>query len=161
MLDVSPATMRTWETRYGLVVPTRSSGGQRLYNRAQIDQLRFVLDRLAEGRRPGEAHRLLGEQVGRGETFSPRARVLLAEQQRGAAEALRKVFGGERFEVVVADDPEVASRTIEELAPAVVVLDTADERFRRLEKSLRASGTTVLPLELLERPLALLTGRET
>jgi DNA-binding transcriptional MerR regulator len=161
MLDVSPATMRTWETRYGLVVPTRSSGGQRLYTRAQIDQLRFVLEKLGEGRRPGEAHRLLAEQIGRGESFSGRARVLLAEQQRGTAEALRTLFGGERFEVVVADDPEVASRTIEELAPAVVVLDTADDRFRKLERSLRATGTTVLPIELLERPLALLTGRGT
>jgi DNA-binding transcriptional MerR regulator len=138
MLDLSPATMRTWETRYELVVPTRSSGGQRLYTRAQVDQLRFVIERLAEGRRPGEAHRLLAERIGLGETFS-----------------------GERFEVVVIDDPDVAIRTIEELEPMVVVLDTSDERFRKLEKSLRAAGTTVLPFDVLEQPLSLLIDRRT
>ena len=29
MLDLSAATIRTWETRYGDVVPQRSQGGQR------------------------------------------------------------------------------------------------------------------------------------
>ena len=40
MLDLSAATIRTWETRYGYVVPQRSKGGQRLYSRDQVDQLR-------------------------------------------------------------------------------------------------------------------------
>jgi DNA-binding transcriptional MerR regulator len=59
LLSVPVATIRTWEKRYGLVVPARSTGGQRLYSREQLEQLRFVVDRISEGLRPGEAYRLL------------------------------------------------------------------------------------------------------
>jgi DNA-binding transcriptional MerR regulator len=59
LVRVPVATIRTWEKRYGLVVPARSNGGQRLYTREQLEQLRFVVDRISEGMRPGEAHRLL------------------------------------------------------------------------------------------------------
>ena len=62
-LDLPSATIRTWETRYGLVVPQRSPGGQRLYSRAQVEQLRFLKDAIAAGSRPGEAHRLLAERL--------------------------------------------------------------------------------------------------
>ena len=65
MLDLSAATIRTWETRYRLVVPARSPGGQRLYSREQVDQLRFVRDQVDEGRKPAEAHRLLAERLAR------------------------------------------------------------------------------------------------
>jgi DNA-binding transcriptional MerR regulator len=63
LLRVPPATIRTWEKRYGLVVPTRTPGGQRLYTQEQIEQLRFVVRRIAEGMRPAEAHRLLRESA--------------------------------------------------------------------------------------------------
>jgi len=56
MLDVSAATIRTWEALYGDVVPQRSEGGQRLYSRDQVEQLRFVKNEVARGRRHGEAH---------------------------------------------------------------------------------------------------------
>jgi DNA-binding transcriptional MerR regulator len=59
LLHVPVATIRTWEKRYGLVVPARSNGGQRLYTREQLDQLRFVVARIGEGMRPAEAYRLL------------------------------------------------------------------------------------------------------
>src|SRR3954471_12023174 len=82
MLDLSAATIRTWETRYGLVRPQRSDGGQRLYSRDQVDQLRFVKAQVDGGRRPGEAHRLLGERIaGGGFVGGTRTRVLLAESR--------------------------------------------------------------------------------
>ena len=64
ILRVPPATIRTWEKRYGLVVPPRTSGGQRLYSQEQLDQLRFVVEKIADGMRPAEAHRLLRESAG-------------------------------------------------------------------------------------------------
>jgi DNA-binding transcriptional MerR regulator len=63
LLRVPVATIRTWEKRYGLVVPARSNGGQRLYTREQLEQLRFVVDRISEGLRPGEAYRLLSGRM--------------------------------------------------------------------------------------------------
>ncbi|HSP71818.1 MAG TPA: MerR family transcriptional regulator [Gaiellaceae bacterium] len=61
LLRVPPATIRTWEKRYGIVVPQRTDGGQRLYSHDQLEQLRFVVERIGAGMRPGEAHRLLRE----------------------------------------------------------------------------------------------------
>lgn len=157
LLDLAPATIRTWETRYGLVVPKRSAGGQRLYARDQVDQLRFVRDEISAGRRPGEAHRLLRERIARGDAFGgTRLRVLLAESKLGAAAVLRELLGGDAFEVLLASDPETAARLYAELAPAVVVVDTDDVDFDALAERLRTAGVKVLPVGLLERPLALL-----
>src|SRR5580698_9383218 len=62
MLGIPAQTLRSWEERYQKVVPARSAGGQRLYSRDQVDQLRFVLDELDRGMQPADAHRLLEER---------------------------------------------------------------------------------------------------
>lgn len=157
MVDLSAATIRTWETRYTLVVPKRSEGGQRLYSRDQVDQLRFIRDEVGAGRRPGEAHRLLRERIARGDALGgSRLRVLLAENKLGAAAVLRELLGGDAFEVLLASDPATAKQLFDEQAPAVVVVDTDDLDFESLATRLREAGVKVLPVGLLERPLALL-----
>jgi DNA-binding transcriptional MerR regulator len=157
MLDLSAATIRTWETRYGFVVPQRSGGGQRLYSRDQVDQLRFVKDEVDAGRRPGEAHRLLAERVNRGDSFGgTRLRVLVAESRVGASTLLKELLGADAFEVLLASDPAAAGRAFDELAPTLVVVDAEDGEFEELAERIRATGVKVLPIELLERPLALL-----
>lgn len=159
MLDLSAATIRTWETRYRLVVPQRSQGGQRLYSREQVDHLRFVREQLDQGRKPAEAHRLLAERLDQGSSFSPtRMRVVLAESRLGAAELLRRLLGAQGFEIVPAPDATTARRLIEELEPSIVVIDTEDPDFGPLSASLREAGTKILPIDLLERPLALVDG---
>ena len=62
MLGIPAATLRTWEERYGVVVPERSPGGHRLYSRLQVEQLRFVGDRLSDGMSVGDAYRLHGSR---------------------------------------------------------------------------------------------------
>jgi DNA-binding transcriptional MerR regulator len=156
MLELSAATIRTWETRYGDVVPQRSGGGQRLYSRDQVAQLRFVRDEVAGGRRPGEAHRLLAERIARGDSFGgTKLRVLLAESRLGAATVLGELLGSDAFEVLLASDAETAQRTLDELSPTIVVVDADDDEFGALADRIRASGIKVLPIELLERPMAL------
>jgi DNA-binding transcriptional MerR regulator len=157
MLDLSAATIRTWETRYGYVVPQRSEGGQRLYSRDQVDQLRFVKDEVDGGRRPGEAHRLLSERVNRGDSFGgTRLRVLVAERRAGASTALKDLLGTNAFEVLIASDPASAEEAFDELAPAFVIVDVEDDDFEQLAERIRSAGAKVLPIGLLERPLALL-----
>jgi DNA-binding transcriptional MerR regulator len=144
MLDLAPATIRTWETRYGNVVPERSRGGQRLYSREQVDQLRFVKDEVAGGRRPAEAHRLLAERVASGEGFTgPRMRILLAETKFGAAEMLRQLLGTEGFEVVLASGPESGGRTLDDVAVTLAVVDTDDAGFDDLLRELKDRGASV------------------
>ena len=150
-LDLSAATIRTWETRYGLVRPERSGGGQRLFSREQVDQLRFVKEQISGGRRPAEAHRLLAEHLTNGGISDvPRLRVLLAETKFGAAEMLRRLLGAEGFEVLLASDPASAVDHLEDVALAVV--DTDDARFDDLRKRLKSRGARIFPAQgLLEQ----------
>jgi len=135
MLDLSAATIRTWETRYGNVVPQRSQGGQRLYSRDQVDQLRFVKDEVASGRRPAEAHRLLNERLARGEPDGARLRLLLAESGFGAPEILRQLLGSDADRLALDD------------RASVVLVDASDGEFDDLASRLRAAGVKVSPLD--------------
>ena len=45
---LSPDVLRVWERRYGVVKPTRSDGGQRLYSAADLERLQ-LLRRLVDG----------------------------------------------------------------------------------------------------------------
>jgi hypothetical protein len=57
-LGVAPSTLRTWERRYGLVVPRRGRRGQRLYDPGQVVALRRVLSEIRRGTRAALAHDL-------------------------------------------------------------------------------------------------------
>lgn len=56
---LSVTTIRTWEDRYGAVVPTRDASGRRLYSNEQISQLTWLRQQIDAGLRASEAHRLL------------------------------------------------------------------------------------------------------
>jgi DNA-binding transcriptional MerR regulator len=148
MLDLAPATIRTWESRYGNVVPERSRGGQRLYTRDQVEQLRFVRDEVTAGRRPAEAHRLLAERVAGGGGFSgARMRILLAETKFGAAEMLRQLLGTEGFEIVLATGPDSAGRRLDDVAVALAVVDSDHAGFDDLLRELKHRGASVRMLK--------------
>jgi MerR family transcriptional regulator, light-induced transcriptional regulator len=46
---LTPATLRAWERRYGLLKPQRSPGGHRLYTQDDIEMLKWLVARQAEG----------------------------------------------------------------------------------------------------------------
>src|SRR4030042_3901514 len=48
-IGLSPATLRAWERRYGLLKPQRSPGGHRLYSEYDIEILKWLVARQAEG----------------------------------------------------------------------------------------------------------------
>jgi DNA-binding transcriptional MerR regulator len=130
MLDIPAATIRNWEERYQLVTPERSTGGHRLYTRAQVEQLRFVKEGLDRGLQPAEAHRLLGEQLERGsglrsadETDAPRLLILLAERDPYAAEFAEFFLQTEGYEVTLALDVDDAARKFEQLLPQLAVIE--------------------------------------
>lgn len=56
---LSVTTIRTWEDRYGAVVPVRDGSGRRLYSAEQIFQLTWLREQIEAGLRAAEAHRLL------------------------------------------------------------------------------------------------------
>src|SRR3954447_8235706 len=46
---VSPELLRAWERRYGLLHPTRSAGGLRLYSAGDLDRVRGMREHLDAG----------------------------------------------------------------------------------------------------------------
>ena len=61
---IAPDTLRKWESRYGVLRPERTSGGQRRYTEQDVARVEWLRDRLAEGWRIGEAARMLEETTG-------------------------------------------------------------------------------------------------
>ncbi|HEY5987549.1 MAG TPA: MerR family transcriptional regulator [Streptosporangiaceae bacterium] len=129
MLGVPVATIRTWEDRYGLVVPERNASGHRLFTREQIEQLRFVRTSMGEGATAADAHRLLAERIDSGTQVSSRdgmggrLLVLLAENDPYAAELQEYFLKTEGFEVEVALTEEAAKQSFADNSPSLVVVE--------------------------------------
>lgn len=49
LTGINPITLRAWERRYGLIQPTRTEGGHRLYTREDIERIQHVLVLLEQG----------------------------------------------------------------------------------------------------------------
>ena len=58
---VQPDTLRKWEQRYAILHPSRTPGGQRRYDDADVARVEWLKTRLEEGYRIGEAAALLGD----------------------------------------------------------------------------------------------------
>lgn len=129
MLDLPAGTLRTWEERYGMVIPERSAGGHRLYSREQIEQLRFLVNSMAEGRQPAEAHRVLAERIAAGGSLitpsreAPRLGILLAERDANAANLVDYFLRTEGYEVVVAMGADEAEAAFEQTKPKLAIID--------------------------------------
>jgi DNA-binding transcriptional MerR regulator len=128
MVGLPVATIRTWEDRYELVVPDRSAGGHRLYSRQQVEQLRFITDRMAEGLTAADAHRLLAEVIEHGLPVSaPPGRgqvlILLAEPDPYAAEYQEYFLKTEGFDIEVALTEETARTCFRETSPSLAVIE--------------------------------------
>lgn len=49
LTGVNPVTLRAWERRYGLIQPTRTESGHRLYSKADIETVNRILDWIERG----------------------------------------------------------------------------------------------------------------
>lgn len=52
---IAPATLRAWERRYGIVEPTRTESGYRLYSEDDERRLRRMIELITRGAAPAEA----------------------------------------------------------------------------------------------------------
>jgi len=135
MLGVPAQTLRAWEERYQQIVPARSSGGQRLYSRDQVDQLSFIRNQIEQGLQPADAHRLLAQQHnqvasipveqhrGTRATVDTVTTVLLAERDPYAAEFAEYFLRTEGYAVRIVLDPAVAAEILRDEPPSVLVVD--------------------------------------
>lgn len=156
MLGTPAATLRTWEERYGLVTPTRSGGGHRLYTRDQVEQLRFVADHVADGLSAADAHRLLADRVaGVGsherDTKGATMLVLLAERDPHAADLTEYFLRTEGYRVVETSGSDHALRP-SDARPDLAVIDLLVGGGRGLDmcRTFSAGGIPVLAVSTLD-----------
>lgn len=152
MLGVPAATLRTWQERYGVVVPGRSTGGHRLYSRDQVEQLRFMVNQVSAGFSPADAHRMLRERLEAGgaltadEEHQRTPLVLLAERDTYAAEFSDYFLRTEGYEVTVALDLDEALATAQQNPPDLVVIDLMISAGRGLELCRRLAEQHKVPI---------------
>jgi DNA-binding transcriptional MerR regulator len=160
MVGVPVSTLRTWEERYGLVIAVRSLGGQRRFTRTQFRQLSFVVEQIDQGFSPGDAHRLLAEQIDQGGAgddadavgqAEPGVLILIAERDRVAAGLEDYLLRTEGFRVAIATTAEEAERMFDALTPQIVIVEMllSGGVGGRLIERLKGAGATVIALSPL------------
>ncbi len=88
-VGVSPALLRAWETRYGLLRPVRTEGGFRLYSAEDEERIRSMQRHLDAGIPAAEAARLaLDEAAPDGDEPLASGLAPLADELRGALDRL-------------------------------------------------------------------------
>jgi CheY-like chemotaxis protein len=161
MIGVERATLRNWEERFGIVRPQRSPGGQRLFSRAEVEQLGFVARLVADGISPAVAHQRLQEQLEQGSPWvaderdppSFRLLVLLAERDRLAADLTEFFLHTEGYEVVTVFDASEALARGSHLRPQLAIVELLISSGAGLDlcRSLKADGiSVVLAISTLE-----------
>ena len=61
LTGVNPVTLRAWERRYGLIQPTRTESGHRLYSMTDIEQIRSILGWIGRGVAVSKVGRILSK----------------------------------------------------------------------------------------------------
>jgi MerR family transcriptional regulator, light-induced transcriptional regulator len=127
---VSPELLRAWERRYGLLQPTRSAGGLRLYSTDDLARVHAMQQHLADGYAAAEAAVLAARTTERrdGELAPPTAKDELAA-------ALARFDDGEAHAVF---DALLARLSVDGLLRDVIVpyLHDLGERWERGEASI-------------------------
>ena len=121
MTGLSPALLRAWERRHGLLDPERTGGGHRLYTEDDLAVLRQVKRLVDEGRSIGEV-----AVLGRQELLARSGASLRPDRSDGAP--------------TTAGGPAELVRLLEAIVEAAVDIDQA-----RLERSLDAAFALVSP----------------
>lgn len=168
MLGIPAQTLRSWEERYQQIVPARSAGGQRLYSRDQVDQLRFIQEELDRGMQPADAHRLLEER--NRFPIEPRVgtdglvTILLAERDPFSADLSEYLLRTEGYATRIVLDAAAAREALTEEKSSLVVIDLlisggAGHELCRLARE-RASIPIVAVSAIESRDQALQSGAD-
>jgi len=129
---VSPELLRAWERRYGLLSPTRSAGGLRLYSLDDLERVRVMQQHLAAGLAAAEAAAEASRAAPDGET---RGASLAPDEVRAElGDALRR-FDEPRAQTVI--DRALAAASLDVLLVDVLLpyLRELGDRWQRGEAS--------------------------
>ena len=143
---VSPELLRAWERRYGLLRPTRSPGGLRLYSADDLSRVREMQQHLAGGLAAAEAAALAGQSES---DAVPSLRV--PETARAELAAALDAFDEPRAQSTL--DQLLSEATVESVLSDVILpyLEDLGERWERGEATVAQEhfSTSILRGRLL------------
>ena len=144
---VSPELLRAWERRYGLLRPTRSPGGLRLYSADDLTRVREMQQHLAGGLAAAEAAALAARSEDEHVVPSPRLPTMARNELAAALDA----FDEPRAQSTL--DQLLSETTVERVLTDVILpyLEKLGERWERGEASVAQEhfATSVLRGRLL------------
>jgi DNA-binding transcriptional MerR regulator len=155
MLGCSPATLRSWEERYGVVRAERSDSGRRLYSREDVEHLRFLKDKVDKGLSAADAHRLLRERLADragssttldAESDEAKTLVLLAERDPYAAELAEFFLRTEGFDIELALNVGDAKRASGKRAVGLAIVELLISGGAGLDLCRELKQTTGMPV---------------
>jgi len=128
---VSPELLRAWERRYGLLRPTRSAGGLRLYSLEDLERVRQMRRHLADGLAAAQAAALAAPQAG----AEPVEVALDTASVRHELARAHEAFDEPRAQSLV--DDLLAATTVDVLVAEVILpyLHELGDRWERGEAS--------------------------
>jgi DNA-binding transcriptional MerR regulator len=127
---ISPELLRAWERRYGLLQPTRSAGGLRLYSPTDLARVQAMQQHLADGYAAAEAAVLASQTASRRDE-----EIAASTTNEELAAALERFDDGEAH---AAFDALLARLSIDALLREVILpyLHDLGERWERNEVSI-------------------------
>jgi DNA-binding transcriptional MerR regulator len=114
----SPELLRAWERRYGLLRPTRSQGGFRLYTAADEERIRRMREYLARGVAAAEAARLAVDAETPGPSDNAATPAVLAPEKTAAAPSPLQADARELAAALDRFDEEQAHAVLDRLLAA-------------------------------------------
>lgn len=166
ILGESAATIRGWQERYGLPSPSRSPGGQLLYSRDDVEQLRWLALELAAGREPNGTNAAETPQLVHAsrDEAGPQILVLLAERDPRAADLEEYFLRTEGYHVEVCWSVHEAEAGAAAMQPDVAVVELTLSGHAGLDlcrKLHEISDTAVVAVSSLDcRDQALAAGAD-
>ncbi|NQD92614.1 MerR family transcriptional regulator [Pseudomonas sp. CrR25] len=80
LTGVNPVTLRAWERRYGLIQPTRTDSGHRLYSQADIEAVRSILAWIERGVAVSKVGKILARSTASKAASTPAYQEAAADQ---------------------------------------------------------------------------------
>ncbi len=88
---VTPATLRAWERRYGILLPDRTAGGHRLYSARDIAAIKWLKEHIEQGMTISRASALLQKQLYANNGHAPEVAQLPVTARTEVPETARSV----------------------------------------------------------------------
>lgn len=94
LTGVNPVTLRAWERRYGLIRPTRTDSGHRLYSQADIESVRSILAWIERGVAVSKVGKILAKSaLGKASSAPPDEAPATGEWAEWQAQLRRAIAG--------------------------------------------------------------------